>query len=445
MNPQSYMKDGFKNDFNVYNQKEQNHPMNAVVKMEPRDEPIELTSSNRADLFNQSMTAQTLNIPTVIPMSQMQNNRNNEPIYEEDKREKLERPERVERPERGDLTIGQPPLPNIMQSANLVTIGGQSGLNHYSYMPYNPHSPRNIEKPVPTSQPLMPTQMNQMEPQNLKIKQEIPDNSAHNLTTNYAPYSQSNMSSTSSNSLHNSTPSPQINTNSSQINVPSAPSSGYGSQSNSSSISMMNNDPLQSLKDVKVPGFSLPSVVAQSVSNERPSSGSAIEIKKEPEYVTPITSASPVQPVKSPAPKTTSSTPTPTINVSQTPPLRQNSKYRCNFLIRIRFYSIFFSYEFSTNWYVVLGYQPDQSRLKSTSFVAPHLPAGAPFRYPDASPSSFDAIYIRFDASVSSFLSGLSLFVRLPLRTCSPTPRHTTSTSTFHDETGRCCQAYDRD
>ncbi|KAK9746205.1 Atrophin-1 family [Popillia japonica] len=332
-NPQPYLtKDTFKNEYNVYNQKEQNAPLNAVVKLEPRDEPMELTSSNRADLFNQSMTAQTLNIPTVIPMSQSMQNRN-ENMYEEEKREKLERPERVERPDRGDLkrpdrgdlTIGQPPLPNIMQSANLVTIGGQSGINHYGYMSYNPHSPRNLEKNVPTSQPLMPTQINQMEPQNLKIKQEVPETPVHNLSTNYAPYSQGNMSSSSSGSLHNSTPSPQINPNPPQINVPSAPSSGYGSQSNSS-MSMMNNDPLQSLKDVKVPGFSLPSVVAQSVSNERPSSGSAIEIKKEPEYPTPITSASPIQPpVKSPAPKTTSSTPTPTINVSQTPPLRQNT------------------------------------------------------------------------------------------------------------------------
>lgn len=342
---QSLMNPQYKNEYNVYNNpnKEQGNPLNAIVKVEPRDEPIELTSSNRADLFNQSMTAQTLNIPTVIPMSQMQNSRNNtnnnnnmnnnnntngggENMYEEDKREKLERPERVERPERGDLTIGQPPLPNIMQTANLVTIGGQSGLNHYGYMPYNPHSPRNIEKNVPpTSQPLMPSQINQMEPQNLKIKQEVPENPVHNLST-YAPYSQSNLSTGSSSSLHNSTPSPQIVPNPAQINVPSAPSSGYGSQNSSSSMSMLGNDPLQSLKDVKVPGFSLPSVVAQSVSNERPNSGSAMEIKKEPEYPVPITSASPVQSVKSPAPKT-SSTPTPTINVSQTPPLRQSSKF----------------------------------------------------------------------------------------------------------------------
>ena len=333
VNGSSYLKD-IKAEPYLFNQKEQTHIINAVVKLEPRDEPMELTNSSRSDLFNQSMTAQTLNIPTVIPMSQMQNSRPEQSHFADDeKREKLDRPERVERPERNDLTIGQPPLPNIMQSANLVTIGGQSGMNHYGYMPYSSHSPRNLDKNIPTSQPLLPSQMGQqMEPQNLKIKQEIPESSSSQSSAgSYIPYSQTTLtSSTIQNSnTYSSVPSPQISSTAS-LGVTSSSMVGYGVQGAVQNLQVHSSDPLQSLKDVKVPGFSLPSVVAQSMPGERPSSGPIIDgIKKELDFSSSsisVTSASPVQSIKSPAPKGTSSTPTPSINLSQTPPLRQSSK-----------------------------------------------------------------------------------------------------------------------
>lgn len=85
--------------------------MNTVIKMEPRDEPIELTNASRSEMYNQPMVSQPLNIPTIIPMSQNPG-RPLENHYEEDKRmdrherdrtERLERPERIDRPERTDL------------------------------------------------------------------------------------------------------------------------------------------------------------------------------------------------------------------------------------------------------------------------------------------------------------------------------------------------------
>lgn len=171
---------------------------NTVIKVEPRDEPMELTSQSRNEPPPpySSMT-QPLNIPQVIPMSQnlSQNLRhNNESHYEEESRrlEKLERPERIDRPDRidrpersdiGPLTstpIGQPPLPNLMQSSNLVTIGGSQPppMSHYGFLPPfgHPQSPRNMEKPPqhsmpPSGPPSSSHSQNQNEPQNLKIKQ----------------------------------------------------------------------------------------------------------------------------------------------------------------------------------------------------------------------------------------------------------------------------------
>lgn len=167
---------------------------NTVIKVEPRDEPMELTSQARND-HSQSYTGmpQPLNIPQIIPMSQNlpQNLRhNNESHFEEESRriEKLERPERIERPDRLDrperdvapitsTPIGQPPLPNLMQSSNLVTIGGSQPphMNHYGFLPQfgHPQSPRNMEKPQSVSQsgPTSSQISNQNEPQNLKIKQ----------------------------------------------------------------------------------------------------------------------------------------------------------------------------------------------------------------------------------------------------------------------------------
>lgn len=252
-----------------------------VIKLEPRDEPMELTSnSSRTEVYNVN---QPLNIPTVIPTRNPEN-------YEEEKQrtEKLERPERVDRPERSDLAppIGQPPLPSLMQSSNLVTIGGNPPppMSHYGYMPglpfAHPQSPRNLDKPPP--QP-------QNEPQNLKIKQEVPD--SNNVPVVQAP-----------------PPPPQSN---SGLIQPS--SSGYMVAS-----PLPPTDPLQSLKDVKVPGFSLPSAVSQT--NERPPSGPAIDnIKKEPDFGRPSTPrASPAQPPveKSPALKSV----TPVSSSTQTPP-----------------------------------------------------------------------------------------------------------------------------
>lgn len=77
-------------------------------------------------------------------------------------------------------------------------------------------------------------------------------------------------------------------------------------------------DPLQSLKDVKVPGY----VPSSSQASERPPSGSTMEVKKEPDFGVPMTSrASPAHVGdKCSTPKNT--TPTPHSQVSQTPPLR---------------------------------------------------------------------------------------------------------------------------
>lgn len=156
---------------------------------------MELTSQTRSE-HSQSYTSmpQPLNIPQVIPMSQNlpQNLRhNNDSHYEEESRrlEKLERPERIDRPDRIDrsdradvgpitsTSIGQPPLPNLMQSSNLVTIGGSQPphLNHYGFLPQfgHPQSPRNMEKTqnVAQSGAISSQISNQNEPQNLKIKQ----------------------------------------------------------------------------------------------------------------------------------------------------------------------------------------------------------------------------------------------------------------------------------
>lgn len=137
LNHTPYLKEPLKNDQYPPFNPNQKDSLNTVIKLEPRDEPMELTNPSRTDIYNQPIVSQPLNIPTVIPMSQIGTNRPAEGAYEEDKRtdkqegerrEKLERPERLDRPERTDLgmgmPIGQPPLPSLMQSGNLVTIGG---------------------------------------------------------------------------------------------------------------------------------------------------------------------------------------------------------------------------------------------------------------------------------------------------------------------------------
>lgn len=68
--------------------------------------------------------------------------------------------------------------------------------------------------------------------------------------------------------------------------------------------------------------------------NDRPPSGPAVEnIKKEPDYHRPSSSGPSPKPLseKCSTPKTNSNTPTPSNSISQTPPLRQQSKLNCNF------------------------------------------------------------------------------------------------------------------
>lgn len=329
LNHQNYgLKDVLKQEtYNFANTvKEQppvNHTINTVIKLEPRDEPIELTNNSTQqprEIYPPApppIQNPPITIPTVIPMSQVPQqpptNRNEQ--YEEEKR--------PERPEIGQppLQIGQPPLPNLMQTGNLVTIGGNQPMNHYGYLgsPYghaNP-SPRSLDKntlphmpstsiPMSVAQPVMPSSQPvvnlQNEPQNLKIKQEVSDT---------------------------------------VVQVSSAPTPP--------SNQPMANDPLQSLKDVKVPGFSLPSAaVSQPLagnipnSDNRPSSGHSghsfmgpgvDNIKKEIEYSPATSQASiPIQSVpnppleKSPAPKIISSNPptpstaTPPLRIQATPP-----------------------------------------------------------------------------------------------------------------------------
>lgn len=288
-----------------------NQQKEPLIKVEPHDEPIELT---KTDIYNQPVVSQPLNIPTVIPMSQAGRM---EGQFEEEKKEKLERPERVDRPERSDLggmstPIGQPPLPSLMQSGNLVTIGGgQPPMNHYNFMsslPYpHPQSPRPLDKNQihlnpPTSQPLPATAVPQNEPQNLKIKQEVADPAPPHMPM--PAYSQA-------------------------APIPSSYTPTSGSYTPSSLPPPPMNDPLQSLKDVKVPGFNLPSAVSQTISGgDRPPSGPIVDIKKEPEFSgqRPASSSPARSPVtKSPALKP-AGTPTGAGTISQTPPLRQSSK-----------------------------------------------------------------------------------------------------------------------
>lgn len=213
--------------------------MNAIIKMEPRDEPIELTNnSQQRDMYAQAMQNPPLNIPTVIPMAQMQQQamqRADNQYEQEDKR-----PERIEMPVPSSLPpqIGQPPIQNLMQTGNLVTIGGnQPPLNHYGFIPGSPYhsnpSPRShgdknamahMPSGIPSSvaQPMMPSAQPplgavgmQNEPQNLKIKQEVAEQ-------------------------------------------PMGPSSSAPTPPASQPMPLV-SDPLQSLKDVKVPGFNMPS------------------------------------------------------------------------------------------------------------------------------------------------------------------------------------------
>lgn len=222
--------------------------------------------------------------------------------------------------------------------------GGQPPMNHYGFIsgiPYgHPQSPRSLDKPQPhlvtppQSQQLPATSQppnTQNEPQNLKIKQEIPENAPNTTTTHVClpPFSQSSVQ-----NLPTNVPGPQIPA----YPVVSTSSANYSSSSGSHATPMGSiSDPLQSLKDVKVPGFSMPAAVAQSIgaTNERPSSGPAVEnIKKEPEFVGVTqavrpTSSSPARPPVEKSPALKSGTPTQQ-SVSQTPPLRHSGKFNNN-------------------------------------------------------------------------------------------------------------------
>lgn len=368
--------------FSPYQSKEM-HPLNTVVKMEPRDEPIELTNSNKSEMYNNQqqqpppplLGPQPLNIPTVIPISSQQrpqdhfDDTNNEKRM--DRNDKLERPERLDRPDLTNMmgtSIGQPPIPSLMQSGNLVTIGGgQQSINPYSYIPppshYNPHSPRNVDKsqmsqmqqmagPQLMQQAQPNGGLSQNEPQNLKIKQEIPDSMPVNpphVVSALPPYSQNipptNMSmSVSAQNPQQHQQQPQMVQQQIGPLATMTPTnlgqSGYPNQPMNSVI-----DPLQSLKDVKVPGYNIQSNVVPSQqqssggvssnSNDRPSSGPTIidNIKKEPDYNTSsnqmlANSPAPPPQEKSPAPK--NSTPTPRVSISQTPPLHQQGIRCCS-------------------------------------------------------------------------------------------------------------------
>lgn len=78
--------------------------------------------------------------------------------------------------------------------------------------------------------------------------------------------------------------------------------------------------------------------------NDRPPSGPALEnIKKEPEYHRPSSTGPSPKPLneKCSTPKTNSNTPTPNNSISQTPPLRQQSK--C-FIIHIIYIVLLFNH-----------------------------------------------------------------------------------------------------
>lgn len=251
-------------------------------------------------------------------------------------------------------------------------------MNHYGFMPgipyTHPQSPRSLDKPqphLPQSQALPPTSQNptpgtQNEPQNLKIKQEVPDNQETALPPSHLslpPYAQGGISGgiPHSQSLPPTAPQGAFPPSSS---IPSQVSGFHSSVSSSSSSSQNANlppsnggyassslnplpptsisDPLQSLKDVKVPGYGMPTSAPQQStggSGERPSSGPAVEnIKKEPEFMgaggRPAT-ASPARPPVEKSPALKSGTPTQS-GVSQTPPLRQTSKLFCLFMFCLR-------------------------------------------------------------------------------------------------------------
>lgn len=255
---------------------------NTVIKLEPRDEPMELTNQNRNEMPQPyGSMSQPLNIPQVIPMSQQippSLRQSSDSHYEEEKKlEKLERPERLDRPDRidrsdrsemGPMTsssIGQPPLPSLMQSSNLVTIGGSQApqINHYGFMtgvsPFShPQSPRNADKAQSHMQQGGSQGQNQNEPQNLKIKQEIPDMSSSQSSQSLPPNHLSGLNTFTQNVLP---PGPGQTSHNMTILPPSSqslsatanlPTSGGYIQPPSHLPGPPMADPLQSLRDVKV-------------------------------------------------------------------------------------------------------------------------------------------------------------------------------------------------
>lgn len=329
-----------------------NTPVNAVIKLEPRDKDdvLELTNPSVRPLdnmyvpnsnsnvilnlnisntqrhpspmtihkvpvyppVNQLIKTSELEERSTTPTSQAQRTEINVPIIKPEPNLQV-LPTRTESSicppvaplNLGPPQIGQPPLPSMMQTANLVTIGGGMPTNptgmpsHYGYIQGSPYQPRSISEKnsapisvlphmvsnansmmtqnnVPTSQPIIISNNehiahNQNEPQNLKIKQEIRDPSP---------------------SIHQPIATPPAHQH--PENVPQG---------------LM--DPLQSLKDVKVPGFALssnPSISQPLPSNNNSSNilsssghisepidirsqsnngflAPAIDIKKEPDFV----------------------------------------------------------------------------------------------------------------------------------------------------------------
>ncbi|KAJ8954139.1 hypothetical protein NQ318_005733 [Aromia moschata] len=305
---------------------------NTVIKLEPRDEPMELTNQSRG---RAARPAAPLNIPQVIPMSQQipPSMRQPENHYDEEKRmekhergERPDRPERVDRPDRQDVgpmvstPIGQPPLPSLMQSGNLVTIGGPqpSQMSHYGFMsPFShPQSPRNLDKAQQHVQQQHGGHgQNQSEPQNLKIKQEVPDMSGQSQSL--PPNHLSGLNTFTQNALPPG-PGPTSHTiagiSQSLTTNSIATAGGFVAPS---SLQPPIIDPLQSLKDVQ--GYLPPPQASSSQSSssdrsDRPSSGPVVDnIKKEPEFGRPASSGpSPkLLSEKCTTPKNAASTPTP--------------------------------------------------------------------------------------------------------------------------------------
>lgn len=280
------------------------NPLKTVIKLEPRDETNEMKNQNTAEIFTATITtANKVDSPSTPRLDSMQrispsptNTRasspphmehpvttNTEPISPANAQEMKSQESDVEEKQPTDLKtqpmskldnqnaslrppifqpplrpenlgirsteasstpvsgqnmpppLSQPSITGLLPPGPLISVGGASNVGPYSFMPaslYGHPGHPGLDKPsslpplmqqVPPSHALpasslISQQSNQNDPsmpQDLKIKQEVPDNMPANLSTQ---------------------------------NV---------------------SDPLQSLKEVKVPGYPIGSAIAQHLSSER--------------------------------------------------------------------------------------------------------------------------------------------------------------------------------